>query len=183
MKLFSKQKNSYKKNQGFALLFSVLLSSVLLSIGLSIFSITLKELAISTAARQSVMAFSAADSGRECALYWDTKRGQIPTLKDNSVNPGSIKCGGQAISVSGSYTPSTGSLGSANSVSVEFISFVLNGQSDGLNFKVTLSRSKSDTNLCDPDSSLLKTFCSSLVSSGYDIGTGDRVERAIEQIY
>lgn len=58
---------------GFALLFSVLVSSLLLTIGLSIFSIALKELAISTATRQSIHAFYAADSGREYIKYLDTK--------------------------------------------------------------------------------------------------------------
>jgi Tfp pilus assembly protein PilX len=62
-------------NQGFALLFSVLISSLLLTIGLSIFSIALKELAISTATRQSIHAFYAADSGREYILYLDLIKG------------------------------------------------------------------------------------------------------------
>ncbi len=66
-----------QNKKGFALLFSVLISSLLLTIGLSIFSIALKELAISTAARQSVHAFFAADSGREFVLYRDIKLGDI----------------------------------------------------------------------------------------------------------
>jgi DNA-binding beta-propeller fold protein YncE len=74
------------EKSGFALLFSVLIASLLLTIGLSIFSIALKEFAISTASRQSIHAFYAADSGREYALYRDTKRGDIstfnPLLKD-----------------------------------------------------------------------------------------------------
>jgi hypothetical protein len=48
-----------------------------LTIGLSIFNIALKELGISTAARQSIYAFYAADSGREYVLYRDTKKGDI----------------------------------------------------------------------------------------------------------
>jgi Tfp pilus assembly protein PilX len=63
--------------KGFALLFSVLIASLLLTIGLSIFSITLKELAISTSARQSIYAFYAADSGREYALHEDVKLGNV----------------------------------------------------------------------------------------------------------
>jgi hypothetical protein len=68
-----------KEKAGFALLFSVLISSLLLTIGLSIFSIALKELAISTASRQSIYAFYAADSGREYVLYHDIKIGDIFT--------------------------------------------------------------------------------------------------------
>lgn len=71
---------NFKKRRGFALLFSVLISSLLLTIGLSIFSIALKELAISTASRQSISAFYAADSGLEYALYRDTKKGNFPDV-------------------------------------------------------------------------------------------------------
>ncbi|MFA6095589.1 MAG: hypothetical protein WC767_01990 [Candidatus Paceibacterota bacterium] len=59
--------------RGFAMLFAVLVSSVLLSIGLSIFNLTVKELTLSSSGRESQFAFYAADSGAECALYWDFK--------------------------------------------------------------------------------------------------------------
>jgi len=62
-------------NRGFAMLFSVLVSSLLVVIGLSIFNITLKELTISTSARESQTAFYAANSGLECALRWDNLNG------------------------------------------------------------------------------------------------------------
>lgn len=84
-KLILKETNN--KQAGFALLFSVLLSSILLSIGLSIFNITLKELSISTASRQSIYAFYAADSGREYILYEDIKKGTLmdfPTQTSSS---------------------------------------------------------------------------------------------------
>lgn len=87
MKLIYKKNNKractakLERSGGFALLFSVLVSSLLLTIGLSIFSIALKELAISTATRQSVHAFYAADSGREYAKYRDTKLGDFPDIR------------------------------------------------------------------------------------------------------
>lgn len=71
------KKNRAYTDRGFALLFSVMLSSVLLTIGLSIFSIALKELSISTAARQSIYAFYAADTGREYLLWRDIKMNNI----------------------------------------------------------------------------------------------------------
>lgn len=66
------------KHGGFALLFAVLVSSLLLTIGLSILNISLKELAISTSSRQSIYAFYAADSGLEYAKYKDLKVGWEP---------------------------------------------------------------------------------------------------------
>lgn len=62
-----------KSKKGFAMLFAVLVSSVLLSIGVSIFNLTLKELVLSSSGRESQFAFYAADTGIECALYWDFK--------------------------------------------------------------------------------------------------------------
>jgi len=61
---------SLKKN-GFVLLFAVLTSSILLAIGLGIFSIAYKELLLSSSDRESQIAFYAADSAAECAVYWD----------------------------------------------------------------------------------------------------------------
>ncbi len=70
---------SLQPNRGFAMLFSVLISSLLVVIGLSIFNITLKELTISTSGRESQTAFYAANSGMECALYWDLKEKAFAT--------------------------------------------------------------------------------------------------------
>lgn len=53
------------------MLFSVLISSLLVAVGLSIFNLTLKEITLSTAGRESQIAFYAANSGMECALYGD----------------------------------------------------------------------------------------------------------------
>lgn len=65
--------------RGFVLPFSVLLAGILLSIGLAIFSITLKELILSSVGRDSQIAFFAADAGAECALYWDLRHPNFST--------------------------------------------------------------------------------------------------------
>ena len=58
-------------NKGYALILSIVVSSVVLSIGLSLLNIVQKELILSATGRDSQFAFYAADSGVECALYWD----------------------------------------------------------------------------------------------------------------
>lgn len=70
-----KNKNIHigKEQKGFAVLFAVLTSSLLVTIGVSIYGISIKELTMSTSAKDSQIAFYAADSARECAFYWDTK--------------------------------------------------------------------------------------------------------------
>lgn len=57
--------------RGFTLLVSILVIGIVLAIGLSILNITLKEYLLSGIARESAIAFYAADAGMECAFYWD----------------------------------------------------------------------------------------------------------------
>jgi hypothetical protein len=66
-----------KLSAGFTLFYAVLVASLLLAIGLAIFNITFKEVVLSSGARESANAFYAADTGLECALYWDLKHGLI----------------------------------------------------------------------------------------------------------
>jgi Tfp pilus assembly protein PilX len=77
-----------KKQNGFALLFTILVVSVLLAISLSISNITLRELVLSSATRDSHVAFYAADTALECALYIDAKKNALPvTGSPASISP------------------------------------------------------------------------------------------------
>ncbi len=67
-----------REERGVALLFTVLLTSMLLLVALGIANISYKELLFSNEARDSDRAFFAADTGIECALYLD-KIGAFPT--------------------------------------------------------------------------------------------------------
>lgn len=58
-----------QNNKGYTLLFSVLVSSVVLAVGISILTISKKEFLLASSARESTTAFYAADSGLECAIY------------------------------------------------------------------------------------------------------------------
>ena len=55
--------------QGFALILALIISSVVLSIGLSMLNITMKELDLGATARQSEIAFQGADAGLNCLEY------------------------------------------------------------------------------------------------------------------
>jgi len=88
----------YKKNtaQGFTILFAVIVSVLVLSIGASIISIALKQIIFSSAGRESQFAFYASDSGVECALYWDFQGQNVFATSSSSVtpsNPSTIVCG------------------------------------------------------------------------------------------
>ncbi|MBP6974599.1 MAG: hypothetical protein KBB54_01510 [Candidatus Pacebacteria bacterium] len=61
------------QRRGFTLFLSLIVSSLLLAIGVSLSTIILKQLVFSSSGSESQIAFYAADSGAECAIYWDRK--------------------------------------------------------------------------------------------------------------
>ncbi len=85
------------KKRGFVLLFAVLISGVVLAIGLGIANIAIKEIIFSAVGRESQVAFYAADSGRECALYWDLNENAFATSTSNTIH-----CLGRPYRVGGS---------------------------------------------------------------------------------
>ncbi len=62
------------KKQGFALLMALIVVSVVISIGLSVLDLTLKQVRLSTNSKDSEIVFHAANAGLECARYWLNKR-------------------------------------------------------------------------------------------------------------
>ena len=67
----NKNKNGGIRQQGFVLLVAVVVASILLSIGIGIANFTYRELILSSTSRNSTYSFYAADTGTECAYYWD----------------------------------------------------------------------------------------------------------------
>ena len=84
-------KINFKNNKGYTLLFAVLVSSIVLSIGISILTISKKEFLLSASARDSTSAFYAADSGLECAAYHDGIGDHFSTTTPDVVG---ISCAG-----------------------------------------------------------------------------------------
>lgn len=85
---------SLDNERGYTLLIAILVSGVVLSIGLAILNITLKEFQLSSFTRESEVAFYAADAGIECALYWDES--SRDRFASTSV-PSNIVCGGSNV--------------------------------------------------------------------------------------
>ena len=67
---------------GVAILFAILLTSVLLLIAIGIAQISYKELLFSIETRDSNRAFTAADTGIECAMYMDSMLAFTGTSSD-----------------------------------------------------------------------------------------------------
>lgn len=59
--------------KGFTIFFAMLVGSLSLAIGITVFDLTMRELDLSSTATQSQYAIYAADAGAECVLYWDSK--------------------------------------------------------------------------------------------------------------
>ncbi|MDP4020966.1 MAG: hypothetical protein Q8P58_02930 [Candidatus Adlerbacteria bacterium] len=93
---------SASKKRGFTAFFAVLVASLALAIGLSIYELLIRELELSQTARESQYAIYAADTGAECALYWDLNYSDsdgsafATSSLDTSVGSG-MTCNGQNI--------------------------------------------------------------------------------------
>ncbi len=59
------------QTRGFVLLFTVVISSIILAMALGISNVNYKEQLLAIQARDSTISFFAADAGAECGLYWD----------------------------------------------------------------------------------------------------------------
>ncbi len=79
--------------RGFTLLIAVVLASVSLSIGMALLDIALKQVILSSSARQSQIAFYNADSVLECALYYD-QHDQLDTFGYAKTSSPNISCNG-----------------------------------------------------------------------------------------
>ncbi len=94
------KKEKSKKNKGFVLLFTVVLSSVVFAIALGIANVLYKEIRFGTSAKNTNDAFFAADTGAECALYNDKSTSQSFVQNGST---GTVQCMGTTIAISGAY--------------------------------------------------------------------------------
>lgn len=62
-----------RTDKGFTLLIAIVITATLLLVSTGIVSVAVKEAFISSSARESQHAFYAADTGIECAIYWDVR--------------------------------------------------------------------------------------------------------------
>ena len=88
------------RSQGYTLLFAMLLTTLVLSIGVSILTIARKEVILTGSSRESHRALLAADSGLECAVYWNRVASNFPGPdEDDSGRLAQINCQNLSINV------------------------------------------------------------------------------------
>lgn len=166
-----------KQRQGFTILFAVIVSALVLSIGLSIANITLKQIRISSLGRESQVAFYAADSGSECVLYYDLIEEAFATSSNSNISllPPTISCFNQDATVI--FNPSDPNQANAFSAT-STIEIRDNTSATGL--CATVQIGKHDT---DADGFSDKTL---ILSRGYNVCNGDStrlLERGIRIRY
>lgn len=88
-----------KNDRGFTILLAALVATLVLALGISVFSIAQKQVILSSLGRSSQYAFYAADTAAECALYWDVRFGYFSTTSPG----GTPSCDGVPLTI----TPST----------------------------------------------------------------------------
>ncbi len=183
-------KKNYKGNNGYTLLFAVLVSSLVLAVGISILTISKKEFLLITSARDSSVAFYAADGGLECAVYSDAEE-EDPLLNTFSTstlsNINNISCvetvaGDQIGNKTSNWNPST-------KVGTFTFDLKLGGMGASCAKVVVTKEYRTDPE--DPSYSYLST---TFDSRGYNMGwntvtkkcelqTSRRVERALQLEY
>lgn len=126
MRIFNLQFSVFKKylnnKKGIALYIAVTITAALILVSFAIVNLVLKQIGISSLARDSQAAFYSADSGIECALFWDLKN---PTVAGRSAFATTTFSNMQQISCNGiTITPTPGSL--VNGAGTSTFTFTLN---------------------------------------------------------
>jgi len=146
------------KCRGFTLLLATLLSSLLLLLGAAIFNVIKKEIVLSSLGRDSQFAFYAADTGAECALYWDFRFNAFQATSTYT----SATCDGQSL---GDIEP----LSNGETESLEY-------QTNGLCVRVDVTK--------NAEHPRTKVVSKGYNTSCASIGTNRRtLERAVELTY
>lgn len=117
-----------KTKNGYALYTAIMLTSLLFLVAYSTLNIVIKQLELSSIGADSNLAFYNADSGIECAMYWDLKNGSVSafatsTASTISCNNQSVSTGSQTVSTNPSSLSRIGGGGNSNPVSIFQINF------------------------------------------------------------
>jgi hypothetical protein len=96
-------KKNFQKQEGFTLLIAIITTGTLLLVAAGIMSLAVRSSVIYSAARESQYAFYAADTGVECALYWDVQNPSGFTAFSTSTSS-QITCNSQTMNAGGSQS-------------------------------------------------------------------------------
>ena len=98
------QKNN---SSGITVYIAVTITAALILVSVSILNLALKQINISGAGRDSQNAFYAADSGAECALFWDVRNPMATSSAFDALSTQNIECNSTSIPVTHTANIST----------------------------------------------------------------------------
>jgi len=148
-------KKTINTESGITLYIALAVTGVLLLVMFAVINTSIKQLQFSSTANDSSKAFFAADSGTECALFWDVKSGSNPFATSTPLAP--ISCNGSSVNLTRSGATTTFSFTSDPCITVSVGKSYSNGS--------------------------LKTRVESKGYNTCDFTNARRVERAIEVSY
>lgn len=89
----------FSTKQGFTLFIAIVITATLLLISTGIISVAVKEAFLTSSSRFSQESFYAADSGLECALFWDLRNPTgLSAFSQSNTDGTTISCNGQSYS-------------------------------------------------------------------------------------
>lgn len=91
----------HKYQKGFALFVAIGVASIILLVSIAMSNITLKQVLISQAGKESQKAYYAADNGIECVLFWEIANPIAPGESAFGPTGQEISCGSQTFDVGG----------------------------------------------------------------------------------
>lgn len=152
-----------KKKGGYALYLSIILTSLLLIVAYSAANLTFKQLSLVTSSADSHLAFYNADTGLECAMYWDLKN-------PNAVPPGSASA----------FDPSAPSATVTCNNTSSAVSTTMNGATSTSTFQINFSTGCATVSVAKDTSNGL----TAIQSRGYNrCSGGSRLERGVRIVY
>jgi Tfp pilus assembly protein PilX len=103
-------KNGMSSERGIAVYVAVTITAALVLISFAILNLAIRQVGISGAGRDSQAAFYAADSGVECALFWDLRNTTVPGVSAFSTSTAvqQISCNGQNLTPTRAFTSGSG---------------------------------------------------------------------------
>ncbi len=115
-------RKSINEQKGFTLLIAIIITSMLVLVSFVVVNVALKQLILATAAVESQYAFYAAESGTECALYWDLPKDGSASAFSPPYNR-QISCNAQSVTLTpgsndGIYATTTFTINYAKGCSV-----------------------------------------------------------------
>lgn len=161
------------KNKGFTLFVAIVVMGTLLLIAAGIASLAVRQALISASGRESQLAFYAADTGIECALYWDVQNPAGFSAFSTSSPTSPIICNNKSMNFSPVVDGATGS-------GITTIKFDYTPTDP---YCVTVTIRKEYVPFPTTPTSVIKTTIESKGYNTCDLSNPRRVERAVRATY